>query len=135
MKSDIKSYPYHFSFSLVLIVMKTRVCLSSGGEQSASKAGTGAVRSSSGAAGLTDPHEKQIISRVRNSWVQLCYSLISKCLFRQAQEVPAYVFCFRSASTAAPGNSQDSVTLVLDCIKSAVRFQKTISEAWLKVSK
>uniref|UniRef100_M3ZHF3 FA complementation group D2 n=1 Tax=Xiphophorus maculatus TaxID=8083 RepID=M3ZHF3_XIPMA len=30
-------------------------------------------------------------------------------------------------------NSQDSVTLVLDCIKSAVRFQKTISEAWLKV--
>ncbi|XP_005799947.3 Fanconi anemia group D2 protein [Xiphophorus maculatus] len=37
-----------------------------------------------------------------------------------------------SASTAAPGNSQDSVTLVLDCIKSAVRFQKTISEAWLK---
>uniref|UniRef100_A0A3B5REF4 FA complementation group D2 n=1 Tax=Xiphophorus maculatus TaxID=8083 RepID=A0A3B5REF4_XIPMA len=28
--------------------------------------------------------------------------------------------------------SSDSVTLVLDCIKSAVRFQKTISEAWLK---
>uniref|UniRef100_A0A3B3Y3L7 FA complementation group D2 n=1 Tax=Poecilia mexicana TaxID=48701 RepID=A0A3B3Y3L7_9TELE len=39
-----------------------------------------------------------------------------------------------SASTAtASGSSQDSVTLVLDCIKSAVRFQKTISEAWLKV--
>ncbi|XP_016536364.1 Fanconi anemia group D2 protein isoform X1 [Poecilia formosa] len=38
-----------------------------------------------------------------------------------------------SASTAtASGSSQDSVTLVLDCIKSAVRFQKTISEAWLK---
>ncbi|KAM4740758.1 Fanconi anemia group D2 protein [Anableps anableps] len=37
-----------------------------------------------------------------------------------------------SASTAASGSSQDSVTLILDCIKSAVRFQKTISEAWLK---
>uniref|UniRef100_A0A667XEQ8 FA complementation group D2 n=1 Tax=Myripristis murdjan TaxID=586833 RepID=A0A667XEQ8_9TELE len=30
------------------------------------------------------------------------------------------------------GSSQDSVTLILDGIKSAVRFQKTISEAWLK---
>uniref|UniRef100_A0A3B3UF77 FA complementation group D2 n=1 Tax=Poecilia latipinna TaxID=48699 RepID=A0A3B3UF77_9TELE len=38
----------------------------------------------------------------------------------KSSEVPDYV-------------SQDSVTLVLDCIKSAVRFQKTISEAWLKV--
>ncbi|KAF3689815.1 Fanconi anemia group D2 protein [Channa argus] len=39
-----------------------------------------------------------------------------------------------SASTAATsaGGSQDSVTLTLDAIKSAVRFQKTISEAWLK---
>ncbi|XP_034539766.1 Fanconi anemia group D2 protein [Notolabrus celidotus] len=37
-----------------------------------------------------------------------------------------------SASTPAAGSSQDSVTLVLDGIKSAVRFQKTISEAWLK---
>ncbi|XP_041834806.1 Fanconi anemia group D2 protein isoform X2 [Melanotaenia boesemani] len=36
------------------------------------------------------------------------------------------------ASTAAAASSQDSITLVLDCIKSAVRFQKTISEAWLK---
>lgn len=44
------------------------------------------------------------------------------------------MFCyFRSASKAASGGSQDSVTLILDCIKSAVRFQKTISEAWLKV--
>uniref|UniRef100_A0A6Q2Z3G9 FA complementation group D2 n=1 Tax=Esox lucius TaxID=8010 RepID=A0A6Q2Z3G9_ESOLU len=32
------------------------------------------------------------------------------------------------------GSSQDSVALVLDSIKSAVRFQKTISEAWLKVA-
>uniref|UniRef100_A0A7N6AQA6 FA complementation group D2 n=1 Tax=Anabas testudineus TaxID=64144 RepID=A0A7N6AQA6_ANATE len=37
------------------------------------------------------------------------------------------------ASTPAAGSSQDSVTLTLDGIKSAVRFQKTISEAWLKV--
>ncbi|TKS71673.1 Fanconi anemia group D2 protein [Collichthys lucidus] len=37
-----------------------------------------------------------------------------------------------SASTPAAGSSQDSVTLILDGIKSAVRFQKTISEAWLK---
>ncbi|XP_072238328.1 Fanconi anemia group D2 protein [Leuresthes tenuis] len=37
-----------------------------------------------------------------------------------------------SASTPAAASSQNSVTLILDCIKSAVRFQKTISEAWLK---
>ncbi|XP_047202452.1 Fanconi anemia group D2 protein isoform X2 [Girardinichthys multiradiatus] len=37
-----------------------------------------------------------------------------------------------STSTATPGSSQDSIMLILDCIKSAVRFQKTISEAWLK---
>uniref|UniRef100_A0A8C2KXE5 FA complementation group D2 n=1 Tax=Cyprinus carpio TaxID=7962 RepID=A0A8C2KXE5_CYPCA len=30
-------------------------------------------------------------------------------------------------------NGQDSVALVLEVIKSAIRFQKTISEAWLKV--
>uniref|UniRef100_A0A8C4HM63 FA complementation group D2 n=1 Tax=Dicentrarchus labrax TaxID=13489 RepID=A0A8C4HM63_DICLA len=30
------------------------------------------------------------------------------------------------------GSSQNSVALILDGIKSAVRFQKTISEAWLK---
>lgn len=39
----------------------------------------------------------------------------------------------RSSSAPAPGRSQDSVTLTLDGIKSAVRFQKTLSEAWLKV--
>ncbi|XP_069563483.1 Fanconi anemia group D2 protein [Brachyistius frenatus] len=37
-----------------------------------------------------------------------------------------------STSTSSAGSSQDSIVLVLDCIKSAVRFQKTISEAWLK---
>uniref|UniRef100_A0A4W6F7C9 FA complementation group D2 n=1 Tax=Lates calcarifer TaxID=8187 RepID=A0A4W6F7C9_LATCA len=39
---------------------------------------------------------------------------------------------FGSRSAPAAGSSQDSVTLILDGIKSAVRFQKTISEAWLK---
>ncbi|KAK2862170.1 hypothetical protein Q5P01_001703 [Channa striata] len=37
-----------------------------------------------------------------------------------------------AATATAAGRHQDSVTLTLDCIKSAVRFQKTISEAWLK---
>ncbi|CAB1353816.1 unnamed protein product, partial [Coregonus sp. 'balchen'] len=37
-----------------------------------------------------------------------------------------------SSNTSASSSSQDSVALVLDGIKSAVRFQKTISEAWLK---
>ncbi|CAL8338893.1 unnamed protein product [Merluccius merluccius] len=37
-----------------------------------------------------------------------------------------------SSAPPAAGSNQDSVTLVLDGIKSAVRFQKTISEAWLK---
>uniref|UniRef100_UPI0037E954F8 Fanconi anemia group D2 protein n=1 Tax=Semicossyphus pulcher TaxID=241346 RepID=UPI0037E954F8 len=37
-----------------------------------------------------------------------------------------------SGSTPAASSSQDSVALILDGIKSAVRFQKTISEAWLK---
>ncbi|CAG06801.1 unnamed protein product, partial [Tetraodon nigroviridis] len=30
------------------------------------------------------------------------------------------------------GSSQDNITLILDAIKSSVRFHKTISEAWLK---
>uniref|UniRef100_A0A674BZ00 FA complementation group D2 n=1 Tax=Salmo trutta TaxID=8032 RepID=A0A674BZ00_SALTR len=38
-----------------------------------------------------------------------------------------------SSNTSASSSSQDSVALVLDGIKSAVRFQKTTSEAWLKV--
>ncbi|XP_068172389.1 Fanconi anemia group D2 protein isoform X2 [Antennarius striatus] len=37
-----------------------------------------------------------------------------------------------SPSTPAAGSNQDSITLLLDGIKSAVRFQKAISEAWLK---
>uniref|UniRef100_A0A8C1GME2 FA complementation group D2 n=1 Tax=Cyprinus carpio TaxID=7962 RepID=A0A8C1GME2_CYPCA len=41
-----------------------------------------------------------------------------------------------SGSSRVPScnNGQDSVALVLEVIKSAIRFQKTISEAWLKVS-
>uniref|UniRef100_A0A3P9ITR3 FA complementation group D2 n=1 Tax=Oryzias latipes TaxID=8090 RepID=A0A3P9ITR3_ORYLA len=37
-----------------------------------------------------------------------------------------------AAAAAAASSSQDSISLVLDGIKSAVRFQKTIAEAWLK---
>ncbi|XP_077386659.1 Fanconi anemia group D2 protein isoform X2 [Festucalex cinctus] len=37
-----------------------------------------------------------------------------------------------SNSTTATTGSQDVITLIVDAIKSAVRFQKTISEAWLK---
>uniref|UniRef100_A0A672Q6K7 Fanconi anemia group D2 protein-like n=1 Tax=Sinocyclocheilus grahami TaxID=75366 RepID=A0A672Q6K7_SINGR len=39
-----------------------------------------------------------------------------------------------SGSSRVPScnNGQDSVALVLEVIKSAIRFQKTISEAWLK---
>ncbi|XP_028854111.1 Fanconi anemia group D2 protein [Denticeps clupeoides] len=44
----------------------------------------------------------------------------------------------KTKSTAGPSNNpaassgQDSISLILDVIKSAVRFQKFISEAWLK---
>lgn len=41
----------------------------------------------------------------------------------------------RSNSTTVTIGSQDVITLIVDAIKSAVRFQKTISEAWLKVHK
>uniref|UniRef100_A0A674C0R1 FA complementation group D2 n=1 Tax=Salmo trutta TaxID=8032 RepID=A0A674C0R1_SALTR len=44
-------------------------------------------------------------------------------------------FSTRSSNTSASSSSQDSVALVLDGIKSAVRFQKTTSEAWLKVGR
>uniref|UniRef100_A0A8C8F8G1 FA complementation group D2 n=1 Tax=Oncorhynchus tshawytscha TaxID=74940 RepID=A0A8C8F8G1_ONCTS len=44
-------------------------------------------------------------------------------------------FSIRSSNTSASSSSQDSVALVLDGIKSAVRFQKTTSEAWLKVGR
>uniref|UniRef100_W5UA37 Fanconi anemia group D2 protein n=1 Tax=Ictalurus punctatus TaxID=7998 RepID=W5UA37_ICTPU len=38
----------------------------------------------------------------------------------------------RGSSSVPACSSKDSVALVLEVIKSAVRFQKTISEAWLK---
>ncbi|XP_051568967.1 Fanconi anemia group D2 protein isoform X1 [Myxocyprinus asiaticus] len=38
----------------------------------------------------------------------------------------------RSSSVPSSSNGQDSVTLILEVIKSAIRFQKTITEAWLK---
>ncbi|TRY99785.1 hypothetical protein DNTS_033949 [Danionella cerebrum] len=37
-----------------------------------------------------------------------------------------------SSGVPACNSGQDSVALILDVIKSAIRFQKTISEAWLK---
>lgn len=37
-----------------------------------------------------------------------------------------------SVSSTKPSGNQDSITLILDGIKLTVRFQKTISEAWLK---
>uniref|UniRef100_A0A8C7G6K9 FA complementation group D2 n=1 Tax=Oncorhynchus kisutch TaxID=8019 RepID=A0A8C7G6K9_ONCKI len=41
----------------------------------------------------------------------------------------------RMKSKGTTDSSQDSVALVLDGIKSAVRFQKSTSEAWLKVGR
>lgn len=41
---------------------------------------------------------------------------------------------FRKSSVPSCSSGQDSVALILEVIKSAIRFQKTISEAWLKVS-
>uniref|UniRef100_A0A669B6X7 FA complementation group D2 n=1 Tax=Oreochromis niloticus TaxID=8128 RepID=A0A669B6X7_ORENI len=47
--------------------------------------------------------------------------------------LPPVLQASQSRMNTAAGSSQDSISLILDCIKSAVRFQKTISEAWLKV--
>lgn len=90
--------------------------------------------SSSCATGLSESHEEQRSCSVGNTRLQL-----SKYFFGEGQKVAEKLtlllfFCLnRCASTPAAGSSQDSVALILDCIKSAVRFQKTISEAWLKV--
>lgn len=39
----------------------------------------------------------------------------------------------RSDPARSAGSSLDNITLILDIVKSSVRFHKTISEAWLKV--
>uniref|UniRef100_A0A669F4K3 FA complementation group D2 n=1 Tax=Oreochromis niloticus TaxID=8128 RepID=A0A669F4K3_ORENI len=60
--------------------------------------------------------------------------VVVKFILHSVSASDAYeVRVLKSASAAAAGSSQDSISLILDCIKSAVRFQKTISEAWLKV--
>ena len=50
-----------------------------------------------------------------------------------SQDSVALVLCCNIHCVMLCCSSQDSVALVLDAIKSAVRFQKTLSEAWLKV--
>uniref|UniRef100_A0AAQ5YSM8 FA complementation group D2 n=1 Tax=Amphiprion ocellaris TaxID=80972 RepID=A0AAQ5YSM8_AMPOC len=45
--------------------------------------------------------------------------------------LPAVLQASQSHNTHSD-SATDSVVLILDCIKSAVRFQKSISEAWLK---
>lgn len=47
------------------------------------------------------------------------------------------IFFFPSAACSSSGNQEDSkdcVVLFFDVIKSAVRYEKIISEAWIKVS-
>lgn len=46
---------------------------------------------------------------------------------------PDNCFANRSDPARSAGGSQDNITLILDVIKSSVRFHKSISEAWLKV--
>uniref|UniRef100_A0A3Q3XSE3 Uncharacterized protein n=1 Tax=Mola mola TaxID=94237 RepID=A0A3Q3XSE3_MOLML len=57
---------------------------------------------------------------------------LEQCVLPPALQASKIWFQNRPASIAVAGSSQDSVALTLDGIKSAVRFQKTISEAWLK---
>lgn len=48
---------------------------------------------------------------------------------------PDNCFANRPDPARSAGASQDNITLILDVIKSSVRFHKSISEAWLKVGK
>lgn len=45
-----------------------------------------------------------------------------------------FPFCFFSSSGNQENSDEDCVFLVFDIIKSAVRYEKTISDAWIKVS-
>lgn len=72
-------------------------------------------------------HGKQI----RSLYLQFIYNIFSS--------VGSVLTCFwlslfRKSSVPSCSSGQDSVALILEVIKSAIRFQKTISEAWLKVS-
>lgn len=44
-------------------------------------------------------------------------------------------FAICSSSGNQENSDKDCVILVFDVIKSAIRYEKTISEAWIKVSK
>ncbi|RVE73388.1 hypothetical protein OJAV_G00049030 [Oryzias javanicus] len=62
---------------------------------------------------------------------------LEQCVLPPVIQASQTLLKTRRAAVSAPaaasaGSSQDSITLVLDGIKSAVRFQKSISEAWLK---
>jgi len=46
----------------------------------------------------------------------------------------SWLALLRPSNVPSCSSGQDSVALILEVIKSAIRFQKTISEAWLKVS-
>ncbi|XP_076125182.1 Fanconi anemia group D2 protein [Alosa pseudoharengus] len=53
-------------------------------------------------------------------------------VLQSSQSRPRIKGAASASNLPAVSSSQDSVSLVLDAIKSAVRFQKMISEAWLK---
>uniref|UniRef100_A0A8C7G732 FA complementation group D2 n=1 Tax=Oncorhynchus kisutch TaxID=8019 RepID=A0A8C7G732_ONCKI len=63
------------------------------------------------------------------------YTQWCPCIYSKWQGCFWSHFSIRSSNTSASSSSQDSVALVLDGIKSAVRFQKSTSEAWLKVGR
>uniref|UniRef100_A0A672Q6D6 Fanconi anemia group D2 protein-like n=1 Tax=Sinocyclocheilus grahami TaxID=75366 RepID=A0A672Q6D6_SINGR len=62
--------------------------------------------------------------------------LLEQCVLPAVLQASQSRMKSKAMSSRVPScnNGQDSVALVLEVIKSAIRFQKTISEAWLKVS-
>lgn len=86
------------------------------------------MRGPSAAAGLQESHQEVWLCQgkcfpIGSLSQQLQHTQLSNCEFQHSRD------------SKSAGSSQDSVALVLDSIKSTVRFQKTISDAWLKVSK
>lgn len=70
-------------------------------------------------------------------WIHIALPLVGFYIYSYSKWQVCFWshFSIRSSNTSASSSSQDSVALVLDGIKSAVRFQKTTSEAWLKVGR
>ena len=54
-------------------------------------------------------------------------------LVNSKNNVSCFVVC--SSSGNQENSDKDCIVLVFDVIKSAIRYEKTISEAWFKVSK